>query len=350
MKEMLKRKNIVSIFLAILIIATFSSISFAQLMTVATDPMGTGTYGATAGIAKIVNQYTDYNIKVKPTTGATEVGPLLAWGEVQLGIMHNWEAEKCWKTEMHYDEPLEGLDVAPMRILMGGPPTFISPVIREDAGIENIPEDLIGKKAAAIQTGNASAVYQFTAALANLGLTEDDVEMITVPGLSEAIQSLIDGRCDIAGTSTPGQAILKELDSKRGCHFLDLDHSPEAIDAYREHFPASPVVLEPAPDLTGIKKTTHLFYFEDFVISNPNEVSEEAAYEIIKAIYENFEELQELSAELARVKIENMVSLGASVPYHPGAIKFYKEAGIWSEEVEALNQKLLATETELKNK
>ena len=347
---MLHKRNILLTLLAIAFTLCFISQAFSQVLTIATDPMGTGTYGATAGIAKVLNENTEYNVKVKPTTGATEIGPLLSLGEVEIGVMHNWEAEKCWKVEMHYAEPLKGLKVAPMRIMMGGPPTFISPVIREDAGIVNIPEDLIGKKCAGYQTGNASAIFQVRAALANLGLSEDDVEMITVPGLSEAIQMLIDGRADIAGTSTPGQAILKELDSKRGCHFLDLRHTPEAIEAYRAIFPASPVVLEPSPDLTGIKVTTHLFYFEDFLIANPESVSDEMAYEMMKAVYENFTELQELSAELTRVKLESLVSLGASVPYHPGAVKFYKEIGLWNDEVEALNQKLLATEEELKNR
>ena len=342
------RKNVVSILLVTLMVTTLSSVSFAQVLTLATDPLGTGTYGATAGIGKILNEYTKYNVKVKPTTGATEIGPLLAFGEVELGTMHNWEAEKCWRTDMHYDEPLQGMNVAPMRIIMGGPPTMVSPVVREDAGIET-GADLAGKKYVGVYTGSASGLYQSKAALANFGLSEDDVEIISVPGWGDAIQALIDGRADAAGTSTPGQAILKELDAKRGARFLSLDFSPEAIEAYREWFPASPITVEPSPDLTGVKGTTNMMYFEDFIIANPDLVKEDMAYELTKALYENFKELQELHVNLSRMNIEGMVSLGASVPYHPGAIKFYKEVGIWTEEAEALSQKLLALEEELKN-
>ncbi len=85
------------IFFALFTVALLSCLvlqGFAQVLTIATDPMGTGTYGATAGIAKVVNENTKYNIKVKPTTGATEIGPLLALGEVEIGVMHNWEAKK----------------------------------------------------------------------------------------------------------------------------------------------------------------------------------------------------------------------------------------------------------------
>lgn len=344
---MLNKKMVFLVSVVTVITIFFMLEGFAQVLTIATDPIGTGTYGATAGIGKILNDYTKYNVKIKPTTGATEIGPLLAFGEVQLGTLHNWEAEKCWRTDMHYDEPLKGMNVAPMRIIMGGPPTLVSPVVREDAGIMT-GKDLVGKKFVGIYTGSASGLYQSKAALANFGLTEDDVEIISVPGWGDAIQALIDGRADAAGTSTPGQAILKELDAKRGARFLSLDFSPEAIAAYREWFPASPITVEPAPDLTGVKGITNMMYFEDFIIANYNLINDETAYELTKALYDNFKEMQELHVNLSRMKLEGMVSLGASVPYHSGAIKFYKEVGLWTEEAEKMNQKLLEVEEKLR--
>jgi len=344
---MLKSKFAMFSLVVVLIFSIFSMVGMAKIYTIATDPLGSGTYGCTAGIGKILNEFGPYNIKVKPTTGATEIGPLLAFGEVEFGIMHNWESEKCWKTEMHYDEPLKSLKVAPMRIIMGGPPTLVSPVVREDAGIKT-GADLKGKKFVGIYTGSASGLYQSKAALANFGLTEDDVIMISVPGWTEAIEALIDGKADCAGTSTPGQAILKELDAKRGARFLNLDFSPEGVEAYRKWFPAKPITVEPSPDMTGVKEATNMMSFEDFLIANPEKISDEVAYTVTKIIYENFSELQKVHVNLSRMNIEGMVSTGASVPYHPGAIKFYKEVGIWTSEAEELNQKLLEMEAELK--
>lgn len=346
---MLKKKMLVMIFLTLGLIALVASSASSQVLTIATDPMGSGTYGATAGIAKIINDYTKLNINVKPTTGGVENGPLLAFEEVEFVVLSTWDANKYWRVEERFAEPLKDFKVGPARMMMGGPPTHVSPVVREDAGIET-GKDLKGKKYAAILTGSSSGTAQGLAALANWGLTQDDVIIVTVSGLEAAIEALIDGRADAAGTSAPGQAILKELDAKRGARFLSLDFSPEALAAYREIFPGAPITLYPAPDLTGVKGPTNMIYFEDFFVAHPDLVSDDVAYEIVKAVYEHFDELQGLHASLARMNIEGMASLGAPAPYHPGVIKFYKEVGLWTDEHEALNQSLLAVEEQMKNK
>lgn len=343
-----KKMFTISILTLIMLTAVILS-SSAQVYTIATDPMGTGTYGATAGIAKIVNDYTKLNINVKPTTGGVENGPLMAFEEVEFIVLSTWDADKYWKVEERFAEPLQDFKVGPARMIMGGPPTHVSPVVREDAGIET-GQDLKGKKYAAILTGSSSGTAQGMAALANWGLTEDDVIMITVSGLEGAIEALIDGRADAAGTSAPGQAILRELDAKRGARFLSLDFSPEALDRYRAVFPGAPITLYPSPDLAGVKGPTNMIYFEDFLVGHPDLVSDDVAYEMVKAVYEHFDELQELHASLARMNIEGMASLGAPAPYHPGVIKFYKEVGLWTDEHEALNQKLLAAEEQMENK
>lgn len=67
----------------------FSISSSARIITLVTDPMGTGTYGASSGIAQIINKYNTVglNVKTKPTIGSTELAGLLASGEGQLGCI-----------------------------------------------------------------------------------------------------------------------------------------------------------------------------------------------------------------------------------------------------------------------
>ena len=317
-----------------------------KIFTIATDPLGSGTYGCTAGLGKILNEYGTYNIKIKPTTGATEVGPLLAFGEVEFGIMQNYESQKCWLTDLHYDEPLKDLKVAPMRVIMGGAPTWVSAVVAEDSGIRT-GSDLKGCRYVGVYTGSTSGKLQSEGVLNNFGLTTDDVTIITVPGWSEAIEALIEGRADVAGSSTPGQAILKELEAKRGAMFLSLNDDPASVKAYQDCFPAKMVTLTPAPDLTGIKGTTNMMAFEDFLIANADKVSDTVAYNVTKTLYENLEALMEVHVNLSRLTVDSFVSGGVTVPYHPGAIKYYKEVGVWTPEAEALNNELLAKEKEL---
>ena len=70
------------------------------------------------------------------------------------------------------------------------------------------------------------------------------------------------------------------------------------------------------------------------------ELSDEAAYEVVKALWEYNQELGDAYPALKSWRRERMVSKNAFIPYHPGAIKFFKEKQLWSKEMEALQTKL----------
>jgi hypothetical protein len=346
---MLNKKLFFSSLIAFAIVLILVSQGFAQVLTIATDPMGSGTYGCTAGLASILNKYSGLNIKVKSTAGATEAAPLLAFGEVELATLSSYEAKMSYLTKGYYEEPLKSLKISPFRLLMGGPPTFVSVVVREDSGIKTGPE-LKGKRFVGIYTGSEGCTLQGMAFLASWGLSPEDVIMIQTPGLTESIEVLIEGKAEAAGTSAPGQAILKELDSKRGARFLNINNSPEGIKAYQDIYPASIILLEPAPDLTGVKEPTYMAAFEDLLVANKDLVSEEVAYNIVKTLWENNEEMMKVHVNLSYVTRDKFATTGAPMPFHPGAIKFYKEKGLWSPELEEKNQEFLKEEEAILSK
>jgi TRAP transporter TAXI family solute receptor len=249
----------------------------------------------------------------------------------------------AYRTDGQYDRLLKGMKKAPFRLLMGGPPTFVSVVVREDAGI-NTGKDLKGKKFVGIFMGCEACTLQGEAFLANWGLTKDDVVMIRTPGLGEAIDFLIEGKAHASGTGAPGMAVLRELDAKRGARFLSLNPAPEAVKAYQALFPASIKEITPAPDLAGVKEPIYMAAFEDLIIANKDLVSDDTAYKLVEALWEHNEELRKTHVNLKYVTHDAMVSRGAPMPYHPGAIKFYKEKGVWPEALEAKNKEFLEKE------
>jgi TRAP transporter TAXI family solute receptor len=53
----------------------------------------------------------------------------------------------------------------------------------------------------------------------------------------------------------------------------------------------------------------------------------ETVYQVVKAVFDNFEEFKKLHPALAHLKPENMVKDGLSAPLHEGAARYYKEKG-----------------------
>ena len=56
-------------------------------------------------------------------------------------------------------------------------------------------------------------------------------------------------------------------------------------------------------------------------------VSDTAVYELVKAVFENFDEFKKLHPAFVGLDPKNMIKDGLSAPLHPGAVKYYKEKG-----------------------
>ena len=58
-----------------------------------------------------------------------------------------------------------------------------------------------------------------------------------------------------------------------------------------------------------------------------SKVSNETVYQVVKAVFDNFDEFKKLHPALANLTPEAMVKNGNSAPLHEGAVKYYKEKG-----------------------
>ena len=63
---------------------------------------------------------------------------------------------------------------------------------------------------------------------------------------------------------------------------------------------------------------------------------------MVKVLGKNYKELGPVHPLLKEWTPERFVSKEARIPYHPGAIKFYRERGAWTDEMERLQKELLA--------
>jgi hypothetical protein len=53
----------------------------------------------------------------------------------------------------------------------------------------------------------------------------------------------------------------------------------------------------------------------------------DSVYQVVKAVFDNFDEFKKLHPALANLKPENMIKDGLSAPLHDGAVRYYKEKG-----------------------
>ena len=83
----------------------------------------------------------------------------------------------------------------------------------------------------------------------------------------------------------------------------------------------------PAGTYSNQKKDATTFGVKATVVTSAN-VSEELVYLVVKAVMENFDDFRAQHPAFGPLEKKNMIADGLSAPLHPGAVKYYKEAGL----------------------
>lgn len=64
------------------------------------------------------------------------------------------------------------------------------------------------------------------------------------------------------------------------------------------------------------------------VLVTSSDQPDELAYAAVKAVFENFTDFRRLHPSLSTLNIKDMVPSEAVIPIHPGALRYYREAGL----------------------
>lgn len=209
----------------------------------------------------------------------------------------------------------------------------------EDAGIRSAA-DLKGKRVAWVH-GAPALNGNMTAWLAFGDLTWDDVEKVEVGGWKASIQGMIDGNIDAAIASTNSSMLHQLAGSPRGLHFFPAPHDDKAAWArlrkvapwFAPHTATAGVGLSETNTLEGAS------YGYPIVIAYDTQ-SDEAVYELVKLFHTQFDKYKDAHNSGVGFAIDRQV-FDWSIPYHEGAVRYYKEIGVWKPEHQRNNDQLL---------
>lgn len=331
---------ILGVVLTLVMIVSFSAhvagaSSLPKTIILGANTPGSIYYVMSAGFGKVLSSHTPMKVEVFPQ-GGTVWYPMLESGEVDFGLNVPGDILAAYKGEAIYEKPTGGKGFA-LRTLMLGSPLRVALLVPGDSSIETLA-DLKGKRMPVDYGTFYSATLTIKALLANAGYTFDDVKGFSVTTYVEGVRSLMEGRSD-ASFGSIGSGIVEELNAGRGARYLGLDTSPAGIERMKTVHPGYfPIMTKPGP--AGITKAIPAMG-KNITLVTSTRLSEDVAYEITKALWENYQELGAFHPMLKLWTKDRFASEVAVVPYHPGAIKLYKEKGAWTDELQAHQEKLL---------
>jgi len=201
--------------------------------------------------------------------------------------------------------------------------------VRNDSNIKKMT-DLKGKRIPHGHDAGPLFHFLYVGVLASAGLTYDDVERIPVVLFKEGWNKFKQGKADVALTGV-GSGIMEDMNATvpSGVRFLPFDGLPAPKKLLFDHTASNLVDVDPGKGLAGVITTTKLAVY-DYTLYASKMTPNGDVYKVVKALYEHGEELKEVGGVFRRGFSPKNMSKDQKIAYHPGAVKFYKEAGSWN--------------------
>jgi len=300
-----------------------------RTVAIGTNPAGTGAHAIASALAAIASKATPIAVKVQPYNGPNAWMPLLESGELEMGIINILDSHMAATGTGNYKAAYPSI-----RVLSGGVFPFTAGLITRDKLNVKQVSDLKGKRLAWDYGGHAINQTWQNAVMEASGLKPTDVVQVKVSNLNDGVRAVPEGKVDASFTAV-GIGIVEEANAMEPIRFLSVPNT-NAANQILGRYGAS--VVKSAPG-TGIKGETYVIGYPLQLVSS-SKVSDRTVAILAKAWWDNLAELQTIHPLLKRWTKETQAIANFTVPYHSGAVGFYKEVGIWTAKHDARTKEI----------
>jgi uncharacterized protein len=282
-------------------------------------------YPTGGAICRLVNKdRAEHGIRcsVESTGGSVYNVNTIRAGELDMGVVQSdvqYKALKGEGEEFQDQGPFEEL-----RAVFSVHAEPFTVVARADSGIATF-DDLKGKR---VNVGNPGSGQRSTMeVLMNAkGWTMDDFALASELKSAEQAQALCDNKID-AMVFTVGHPSGSIQEATTSCDTKLIPVSGPEVDQLVEQNPYYAKAVIPGGMYRGTDEDVETFGVKATFVTSAD-VPEDVVYQVTKAVFENFEDFKKLHPAFATLQKEDMVTQALSAPLHPGAEKYYKEAGL----------------------
>ncbi len=294
----------------------------AQNISIATGGTGGVYYPMGGGLASVLSsKVPGMSATAEVTGGSVDNLKLIGTGKPYVGFsMADAAKDATSGVDKFKDKPIE------VRTLLILYPNLMHVATVESTGIKTMA-DLKGKRVSTGSPGSATEVMAFRL-LEAAGI--DPAKDIKRERLSvaESVNAVKDRKIDaffwVGGLPT---AAVTDLANSPGMKIVMVDTSAEVPAMNKKYgnlyFPS----LITKQTYSGMAKDNNVAAVANLLVVNAS-MSDDEAYKIVKAVFDNQLELVRSHAEYRNVKLDAQKSNATPVPYHPGALKYFKEKGV----------------------
>jgi hypothetical protein len=302
------------VMVAAVAVALSGASATAQTYGLATMQPGTLAHTAASALAKVFKEKGGLNTLVQATAGESVLIPMVARGEIDLGIANMLEVVDGVETgRLQNDLRMIGS----IYILRIG---FFS---RKDSGMTTVA-DLKGKRVPAGYSAMRTLDRNSLAMLATAGLTLADVKPVMVPNVIRGGDDFIAGANDTFMFSFGGPKVREADASVGGVRALAVVDTPDGLAASRKVFPYGYFVeVKPGPVFVGVEKPMKA-YALDYMLFTNAKVKDDVVAKIIDTMVKNRADMIAVAPIMNDFTADGL-SRKHGIAYHPGALKYFHD-------------------------
>jgi len=294
----------------------------AANISIATGGTGGVYYPIGGGIAQLLSKKVPgMEATAEVTGGSVDNLKLVGNDNSYIGMTMSDAAQDAFRGENKFQGNKLGL-----RTLMIMYPNSMHVVTVEGKGIETFA-DLKGKRVSTGSPGSATEVMAFRQ-LEAAGLDKDkDVKRERL-SVAESVNAIKDNKIDaffwVGGLPT---AAVTDLANTPGVKIKMIDNAdlvPKMNEKYGNLYVQSVI---PKETYRGMDKDNQQASVMNVLVANAS-MPDDVAYNIVKTIFESRDDLIAVHQITAEFKLENQKQSSTPIPFHPGAVKYFKERGI----------------------
>jgi len=321
------------IVLAAISIAVLAPTAWAQqAIRIGTSSVGSVFYTIAIGAGEIIQKHAGLNATVEPVGGSSANMRGLGAKKIDFAIANSFASFTAFNGTHNFKKPIG------VRLVVQAQPSNRWLLLRKGASIKRL-KDLEGRTIIAKRRALPEIALVMDAYIKVFGLDRNKIKIVATTNSGQAYKAVRAGSVDALLMPFSRKAASVQKPMRDGV--LEFFYITKAKrDEMLKNLP--PVMWGnnfKAGVFEGQTKDLHLVALNSYFMTRAG-VSKKVVYNVTKALLENTKEFATYH-RAARLWTLKRTMRNVALPFHPGAIQYFKEKGVWTAAHEANQKKLL---------
>ncbi|MGB5081005.1 MAG: TAXI family TRAP transporter solute-binding subunit [Burkholderiales bacterium] len=319
--------------LAALVAAAAGGSALAQTSAVriGTSSSGSVFYTLAVGLSTMLTRHAGIAATAEPVGGSTANVFAIGADKVDLAFVNAGAAFDG----AHGNAPFK--QKIGVGLIAQGAPNLRQILVRVGSGIEK-PEDLAGKTLIGRRPALPELALITDALLKAYGIDPGKVRIVSTTNTGEAVNAIRSDTVDaVVMPGSAGASYLQSLGRDGKIKFLDIPD--DKMQAMMAMLPKSMSRTRlPANTYPGQDKAVNIFAFASYIVA-ASRLSEDTVYKVTQTLFDNLKEFHTFHGTANEWTLQESLE-DPKIPYHPGAIRYFKEKRLWTPALEKAQDEL----------